>query len=172
MASTIPVLLVELSPEDVVLAEQIAANRNNPKEAHGVQSKKILPGSEIGIHIEGVKAEVAVARAFGVKPDQATSLHGDNGYDLKIRDFSCEVKCRSDVGWDFVLMNPNPDLFKADYGILVYKLSDTHYLIRGVICNEELKSLGHVANYGHGDRWIVEAQDMIHPLAFWYQFRK
>jgi hypothetical protein len=71
---------VVLSPDDISLVKRIAAARNGPKEKDGVKSKKIRNVSEEQAHIDGIAAEVAVARYFNVEPDMTASLKGDNGY--------------------------------------------------------------------------------------------
>lgn len=71
---------VVLSPDDLSLVKRIAAARNGPKEKAGVKSKKIRNVTEEQAHIDGIAAEVAVARYFNVEPDMTASLKGDNGY--------------------------------------------------------------------------------------------
>ena len=146
---------VVLSPDDLSLVKRIASARNDPKESAGVKSKKIRNVSEEQAHIDGIAAEVAVARYFNVEPDMSSGLKGDNGYDLVIFGLKCEVKCRERFGYDFALMTANPNEFKADVGILVYRMAADTYYLYGAIRKESLLEKGEKKNYGHGERWIV-----------------
>jgi hypothetical protein len=157
--------IVSLSDEDIELAKSLASARNDPKEARRVRSKKMYAGrSERDTHLMGVGAEIAVARYYKVEPPMTISLSGDGGNpDFVINGWTCEVKCARQQGWDFKLLDADPNSLTADVGILVYQLKPFEYEIRGLIGKRRLRRALAIRDFGHGPKACVSPHDMSHP---------
>lgn len=157
-------LLITLTDHQLSLASAIAANRNNPKEQHGVHSKKIdASKSELDAHLMGVKAEIAVASYYGSCVSYFAQLTGDDGVDVKVNGFDVEIKCRGRVGYDFALLSDDPYDFTADIGILVYRISDDVFRIQGTISRYMFIRTYKVRDYGYGSRAYVSADQLSDP---------
>lgn len=153
---------VHLTDNELAFCQIVAQIRNAPKEAAGVASKKMLATrSEADTHLMGICAEYAVASYCDVLPDVRSILQGDKGMpDLYVNGYSVEVKCRDRQGYDFALMTDNPADFKAEMGVLVYKLSDAHFRIWGVISRKKFLEVAEVKDYGYGRRLVA--------ASFWF----
>ena len=163
---TQPVEIV-LSEDLYIVARDIAAARNYPKQAAGVRSKKWAPNrSEMEVDLIGACGEVAVATYLRVEPDTFASLHGDDGTDLILPNGrTIQVKCRTRVGYDFALPSADPKTFSADVGALVYILGGSlrHLLFRGVISKRTFLVKYRIRDYGYGLRAFVSPSEMSHP---------
>ena len=96
-------LEVELSWSDVRLVASIATERNI-RELQGSGTHFTRSGlSSWGIHIEGILAEVAVARALGVEPWNDI-LDADRSFDLSYKRHKLEI--RSGIRGRRLIMRP------------------------------------------------------------------
>lgn len=158
-----------LTDNELAFCRIVSELRNAPKEAAHVASKKLLAGrSEAETHLMGLCAEYVVASYCRVLPDVRSILSGDKGMpDLYVNGYSIEVKCRAREGYDFALMSAHPEDFKADVGVLVYRLSDTHYRIWGAMSRARFLQVATVQDYGHGPRlaadpkWFLDIDKLV-----------
>jgi hypothetical protein len=74
-----PMLPVELSPEDIALAEHNARFRQESKDKAGVIDRKYSSESGYIIHLRGCKAEIAFARTWNLPVHQLDTIAGDGG---------------------------------------------------------------------------------------------
>ena len=158
---------VRLDDNERSMVDLIASARNDPKERAGVRSRRLVSNlSNLDIHILGVGAEAAVGKHFGVLPSFASSLFGDSGLDLTINGLTCEVKCRTNPKYDFLLPNPNRDSFRSDIGILVYSVGPYVYDIHGYIERAKLLEVAVIRNFGYGDCLAVAREHFIDIRSF------
>lgn len=78
----------------------------------------------IATHIDGFKAEYALAKYLKLRPDLSISDDGDEGYDLVLPDsgLTIEVKMRRGTGKDLALHSLNPRELKADVIVLCWEV--------------------------------------------------
>ncbi len=163
---TIPdaLVLVSLSDAEMAVAQFVARLRNDRKVAAGVKSLKYLAHETDGdVHLWGVRAELAVAKALNVYPSLWASLTGDrgNGGDLHMFGLTVEVKYRRMAGWAFLLPEGDAEL-RSDVGVLVWP-SGAHgrgFLIAGWISQAGFSRHKQRYDFGHGLRFGVEACHM------------
>ena len=160
-------IFVQLTAEEVAHIQRLARERNEFKESHGIKAKRFdSTRTNYDIHVIGFGAELAVAKVYGVTEQLAKNVNRlgtDDGYDLIINGFKCEVKCRAKHHLDFILPNPNIEAFKADLGILVYLHENYLFEIYGVIGKKKLKRLGFVKEFEWGKRFICDKRHFVDP---------
>ena len=142
-------MLVKLSPKEVSMCEQGATLRWQLARVSGVVNQRRDQGrTDDNIDFLGVKAEMAVAKVFGIEysPFQ---LGVDSGKDLWLGDTSIDVKATFHKKGKLLFKTLNA--FKADYAILVCEngpqlLDVVGYIPREVFCMEcQDDDLGHGA---------------------------
>lgn len=149
-----------LDDNELYFCRIVAAMRNDPKEDARVQSKKILSNrSEYDTHLIGMCAEFVVAKYFQILPALQSLLGGDgNCSDITINGYTCQIKCRPTLGYDFALLSASPEEFRADCGVLVYMVDERLYRIQGVISRARFNQVAVVKDYGYGPRLVAEWQ--------------
>jgi len=129
----------------------LAKGRCEPKERRHVPGHTFNKGA-LEAHIEGMKAEYAVAKALNILPDIALYLHGDDKCDLRLTDGrTLQVKYRDRRGWDYALTTDDPAEFVADIGVLCWPIKDGVDIV-GCISRDKFLKVAQVVDYGHGKR--------------------
>ena len=159
-----PVLVVQLTPEEMDLIKKTASECEGYKEAHNIRSKKFDPKhSEVALHEFRIKSEIAVARLLGVPANLSISKCGDNKIDFKSprTGKTVSVRYRTKFGWDFALNDDKRSSFNTDFGIVVYPgEKDDEVIIGGVITKENFLKYCGPTDYGYGPRLAVELRHM------------
>lgn len=157
-------ITITLTDEEKEMVTLLAHARNSTKERHGIPANVMADHRTVlDIHQIGIAAEVAVAKYYGVLPSFYLSLKGDKGKsDLIINGQTCEVKCRTQKGYDFALMSSDPSAFTTDLGVLVYQLAPSSYEIHGVISQARFKRVCKIKDYGHGKRATAAPECFSH----------
>lgn len=131
---------LKLSYPDMSLARWLGRERNAAKV--GIASRKYPTTtlSDEEIHILGAKAEVAVARLFGIEPDRHFyATGGDGGVDLCYRGLTYDVKMRSRRDTD-LMTQPDMYDFRADRIVLCWPGSSENVVdIIGLIARERFR---------------------------------
>lgn len=139
--------------DDLEKAKRIVETRQIGKRINSIKNSKISKKkTEFEIDYHGVLAEMSVASVLGIDVDSSEMLHGDDGYDLMFNGKKIEVKFSFYPNADLIMMKKT-DL-KADFYILVIG-NDVVMNVIGIIPKETFLSNGIIANYGHGDRFVV-----------------
>lgn len=147
---------IMLTPEDISRIKQLAHQRNDPKEANGVHSNKFYEGrSEWQTHFDGIRAEYALAKHFGVQLPDHFSWTGDDGYDLVLPGQGT-VNCRyRGASWhEFALNGSCLSEFRCDIGILVVPGRNDGVNIKGWMSYEDFVNHHRTANFGYGPRLV------------------
>lgn len=160
--------VVRFDRSDLHHAFDIAWLRNEPKRQRSITSRKLNPKrDDLTTHVFGVLAEMAVMHVLDSTMDTTSILSGDKHKPDHILygRYSLQTKYRDQRGWSFALYSTNPDEFNADIGILVYPARDRDkhdpfdlsMEIVGCISRDKFFRVATIANYGYGDRYIVES---------------
>jgi hypothetical protein len=110
------------------------------------------------VNLMGYLGELAAAKVLNIKTDTEIRTHGDEGFDLKLKDKTIQVKTSTLPELIFNRLN----LFKADIGMLVLFQGDrtkphinSVYHVVGYIKKEDFLNSYYTKNYGYGDRFVV-----------------
>lgn len=157
-------MIVTLTEDDRQRVSDLAHARNDKKEHAGVTSRKFDDTkSELQAHYEGIEGELAVAKALKLPVDEASSLKGDSGFDLRTpQGFTIEVRRRTKRGWAFALNSDSVCDFKADIGVLVWPGEKADELdVCGWTTRVHFALKAKKANYNHGERLVLEQSDLF-----------
>jgi hypothetical protein len=147
--------IVTLSNSDVDLAVDVARGRSEPKDAIGVKSKLVSGRTSFGAMHDGVKAEIACARYFGVEIDLSFMLCGDQHKpDIYVNGFGCEVKAYRFSKPDMII--PSIDLIYHPDVFIVCKVDDSPSIaLCGIV--SPLKFWRHYErrDFGHGLHYFL-----------------
>jgi hypothetical protein len=75
------------------------------------------------------------------------------------------VRCRKVQGWDFALNGIEFGEFKADIGLLVWKVDNERAEIGGWTTKSHFAAYCQVRDYGHGKRLILYPRQMLSPAS-------
>ena len=155
---------ITLTARELELARIAAHIRNDVKEARGVTSKKIYDKrGEWDTHYMGLCAEIAVAKVLETGVYLEFGLKGDSGVgDLLVNGWSIQVKCGAKEGYRYALFG-EADLFKADFGVLVYLLSENTYRIHGIISRKKFRQESEALDWGYGKTTVAQPE-LFTPL--------
>ncbi len=146
------------------------ADRRNAQKRQFMQSigKNYDPkASNAATHRLGIGAEYCVARALGADFDTRVLRQGNKrGWDVESCLGTIDVKYRRSTdryetpGYSFSLDSINPDEFKADYGVLVWKAIGVEegrgYWIVGAVLGQLFRMWSRDALAGKGDKVQIE----------------
>lgn len=160
--------------EDERQIQAFARARNDHKVRAGIASKKYDDSkSEREAHEKGLRGELAAARLLGLSVDHRLRRSGDGGADLKFEcGVTCEVRYRTERGYDFALGSPSVASLEADVGVLMWpaRRSGGAELV-GWTSRVHVALRGKTKNYGHGDRLVVEPKDLLSPSSLFSLIR-
>lgn len=112
-------------------------------------------------NVFGFKAEFAIARLFGLDLPEL-NVTTDHGVDLWFNDYSIDVKFSNKEDGDLIF--DTLDKFRAQIAILVTRTNDESVMnVAGWISRKEFVKVCYQANFGYGERLIVE-QNILNPI--------
>jgi len=172
---------IKLSDLELWALWKLAKERNNKKEQHGVETRKIDKNvSDLEMHYIGMKAEYGVARLLGAEFDLKNTLAGDAGYDFTYKGLTIDVKLsQRDLKF-------RKGTFKADVVILVqpltagrwayggvnfvaekdgrvgkHKFAWKHLLVMGWLTRKHFEKMHEIRNFGYNDVEFMDASYMF-----------
>lgn len=153
-----------LTDDECAMLDHIARKRNEQKRQF-MQSigKNYDPkASNVATHRLGIGAEYAVAQVLRSHWDDRV-LRGGNkrGWDVDSPVGTIDVKYRRQIGWAWTTDSLKLDEFKADWGVLVYPVSEfvaatRNYWIIGAVSRADFQRYAQAALDGHGHEVQVE----------------
>lgn len=147
-------MIVELSPEDMALAKEIASKRDGQKK--GYSSSAYWNKSS---HYCGILGEIAYARHYGVPVDSNLDPLGDDGFDLRILGLSIDVKTTK-YSPPILKINSMDDM-KSDMLALALVQGGCFIELCGFCDRERLKSRGYKHDFGYGERLCINQSDLF-----------
>lgn len=113
---------ITLDAEDCRLAEHIASGRNGTQVKAGLRSKRFGDLPDITTHLLGAKAELAVARLLGLRPNETLIIGGNKaGVDLLTPlGATIDVRLRLERGRALASKDARGSDMKADIFVLVW----------------------------------------------------
>jgi hypothetical protein len=153
--------IVELTAFDLLEIALFAERQHSVKVATGAVSKKYdTTKSEYELHYVGAMAEYAVAQYFGVPMDRSVHRGGDNGTDVVINGWRCEIKANTYTGRNYQAFIDGMHVFRADVLISVQILSPTKVRLVGCISRVHFEKIAQPTDYGHGERLFVPEKEL------------
>ena len=148
-------MLIQLSREDLHKCTMLGMDTVKICEMQGFPPRLENKGqSREEANIFGFKAEFAVARLFGLEPT-GLNITSDYGVDLWIDDLPIDVKFTNKL--DGPLIFDSMDKFRAQIAVLVTRTDDDTVMnVAGWISKVKFKDNSHEANFGYGNRLVVE----------------
>jgi len=126
----------------------------------GLIDKKISPKNSLEIRIQGIGAELAVAKTYNVYPDFSEEPR-IGGHDLFIYPSRVDVKHRFRLDGDLIVKwFGGRDYQDIDVFYLVVGLMPKYHLI-GYIQRDEIINQAHLVDWGHGWMYAMSRQDLI-----------
>ena len=155
------ILHVRLNRSEISQAKQAAALRWQLARASGVANQRRDIRSDADIDLLGLKAEIAVAKAFHL-PYRASDLGIDSGADMWSDDIGIDVKATFyQTG---KLLFKSIEAFVADYAILVTASDDEDVMrVVGGMGRERFGTDAIEADLGRGPCWVAP-QDILTPI--------
>ena len=139
----------------------VAERRNCGKQPNGVKNRKFDSQNDFSTNLHGVMGEFAVAKYLGLKLDHSVGLSGDDKIsDMRRGDQTIQVKTNM-WRWNACYLYFNSlDLFRADIAVLAKIKSATEVELAGWITRDEFREKAERKNFGYGERFCVEAQEL------------
>ena len=152
---------VEFDAFDLVEITLFAERIHVVKMATKAKSNKYAKDkSEFELTYVGAMAEKAVSKAYNVPMNRAVHIGGDNGTDVVINGYRCEIKGTTFTGPDPHIFIDGMHVFKADVLISVQILSPVKARIIGFINRDDFIRDSDTINFGYGDRLYVKPDHM------------
>jgi len=159
MQKTVNPIAVKFSDEEIKEAVEFIDKLTMDKVSNSVYDQKFdKNNSSYAVNLMGYLGEMAAAKVLNVKTDNKIRTHGDDGFDLKLKGKTIQVKTSTLPELIFNRLN----LFKADIGMLVQLEGDktrphldATYHVIGYILKDDFINSYKVKNYGYGDRFTV-----------------
>ena len=151
---------VTLSDSEVAIATYIGKARNSNARSGGIpDGKRDYDNTSIGIDVDGMGAELAVAKYLNVYPD-LTILSGRRPHhDLVFRDKYLEIK-QSKYSNPRLLLSPNRIYVAENFGYVLVSGTLPIYRIVGYLSSRQVKAVGDWVNLGKGRSWSVLSSQM------------
>lgn len=154
--------IVEFDAFDLAEIAMFAERRYSFKVATNATTKRYDQNkSEFELVYVGAMGEKAVSKRYYAELDRSIHLGGDNGTDVVIAGWSCEIKSNTYTGRDFNVFLDGMHCFNADVLISCQILSPVKVRIVGCIGRPRFQKIAQTRNYGYGDRLFVTEQDLI-----------
>ena len=154
-------IIVGFNAFDLLKIAMFAERQRCVKRSLGVKSRKYDENKgEYELHYIGAMGEVAISNEFDVPLDFAVHANGDNGTDIFINEWKCQVKtfCHTAKEIDFFLNDMSQ--FNAQVGVGVQVLSPVRVRIMGCISRAKFEEKSDTRNYGYGDRLLVHEREL------------
>lgn len=113
--------------------------------------------TEFELHYIGAMAEKCVSTVWSVPMDRTIHLGGDNGTDVTINNWTCEIKAHAYTGPGLEFFITDMSRFKADVLIGVQILSPVRVKLVGCISRAYFDKSRFSKDYDYGDRCAVSA---------------
>jgi hypothetical protein len=151
-----------LSREEMATASQGASMRWQLARAAGVANQKHDESrDDAEIDTLGLKAEIAVAKAYGI-PHHPLMSGIDDGMDMFAGDVGIDVK--ASFHSDGNLLFKKRAAFKADVGVLVTQgFEDNLMVIRGWVMRERFLEEADLKKVGDAGRALIMPQSRLSP---------
>lgn len=133
-------MIVDLTEESILEATKFAKELNDYKEQHNISNniwaKKY---NNETCHIAGELYEAAFRQVFESSWNKIIHKSGDPGYDTEMEGFTIQIKGTEHENWTFIFDSEDPNDFKADLGVIVFKDSskENRFQIYGYFTKEE-----------------------------------
>ena len=151
---------VTLSDSEIAIATYIGKARNGNARSGGIpDGKRDYDNTSIGIDVDGMGAELAVAKCLNVYPD-LTILKGHRPHhDLVYRDKKLEVK-QSKYANPRLLLSPNRIYVADNFGYVLVSGTVPTYTIVGYLSSRQVEKVGEWVDLGKGRSWGVLSSQM------------
>lgn len=159
-------LLIKLNKQELALCKQAASMRWQLARAAGVVNQRKDSRSDAQIDYLGIRAEQAVAKAYGIDYFP-TSLGIDDGADMFVNDLSIDVK--STFHSDGRLLIKSKDAVKADIFVLVSDTPDEDLMkIIGWTSKQKFLSSCEETDFmGKGKCYTMDQSALYRPANLW-----
>jgi hypothetical protein len=125
--------------------------------------KDKTPGKSEGSNpdYQGIRGELAVAKAFELDFDPFRGIGVDNGIDFWWNETSIDVKATPYITGRLIFIDP--EKFKSDIAVLAIEVKEDFYRVPGWISKERFKEICKPFMEGYA----VEQEDLKQPSELW-----
>jgi len=153
------VLYIELNDAEQKLARYLARKRHDGARKRRVRDRRIGPQDALQTDLEGIAAEIVVARAMNVYPDTTIAVTETQDEDLVSRD-GMFIDVKSTVyKRGRLLAAPWKKVGGVDQYILVVG-TFPRYRIAGIMSADELLQEKRLVNLGHGEGFSANQNEL------------
>lgn len=153
--------IVKLDALDLLHIALFSERQRCVKRSLSVPSRKYDQSKgEYEVQYIGTMGEYAISKHCDVPIDTNIHVGGDNGTDLVINGWGCQVKTTVYGGKTIDVIVNSMDEFKAQVLIGVQVLSPTRVKILGCIGRRRFRKCAITKDYGYGERLKVSAQEL------------
>jgi len=151
---------VVLSDSEVAIATYIGKARNGNARSEGLtDGKRDYDSTSIGIDVDGMGAELAVANYLNVYPDLIIDRGHRPTYDLIYKGKKLEVK-QSKYSNPRLLLSPNKIYVAPHFVYVLVSGTIPTYTIVGYLSSEQVQKVGAWVDLGKGRSWSVLSSQM------------
>lgn len=157
---------ITLSDSEVATATYVGKARNRNARSGGIPDGiRDYDNTSVGIDVDGMGAELAVAKYLNVYPDIAVRTGHRPHHDLIFNGKYLEVK-QSRYANPCLLLSPNRIYVKKDFYYVLVSGTVPTYTIVGYVESAQVKEVGSWIDFGKGRSWRVLSSQMkpIHIL--------
>ena len=151
---------ITLSDSEIAVATYIGKTRNGRARSDGVaDSIRDHDNTSVGIDVDGMAAELVVAKYLNVYPDLTIATGYRPHYDLIYRDKELEIK-QSKYSNPRLLLSPNRVYVADNFGYILVSGTAPIYTIVGYLSSRQVAEVGEWIDLGKGRSWGVLASQM------------
>ena len=157
---------IKLTKQDAHLCQLMGADTVKLCEMQGFPPRlENKTQSRVEANVYGFKAEVAVARLFGL--DLPTvNVMTDGGVDLWFDDFTIDVKF-TNAEYGNLIFDSMPK-FKSQIAILVGKTENPNVMrVNGWMPRSEFQTKAHRKDFGYGERLFLKHDELLPIEGLW-----
>ena len=149
-----------LSDSEVSVAAYIGKARNKNARSEGVPDAiRDYDSTSVGIDVDGMAAELAVAKYLNVYPDIEIVKENRPHHDLIFKGIYLEVK-QSKYTNPRLLLSPNRIYVAENFGYILVSGTIPIYTIVGYLPSKQVQEVGEWIDLGKGRSWSVLSSQM------------
>ena len=149
-----------LSDSEVSVAAYIGEARNKNARSEGIPDAiRDYDSTSAGIDVDGMAAELAVAKYLNVYPDLTIAKGHRPHHDLIYKDKELEIK-QSKYANPRLLLSPNRIYVAENFGYILVSGTIPIYTIVGYLSSKQVQEVGEWVDLGKGRSWGVLASQM------------
>lgn len=163
--------IVDFDAQEIMEIVDLANERQTNKENHNVAEQAFKPDQQKGfrLHMLGLMGEAAVAKYLDTDIETAIFRGGDYGYDLEIHNTRISVKSTTffnENRMNLIVKTDEHEAHDCDLYVLCSIHDPCRAYIRGCISWKKFDQIKDVRNFGAGDRYFVDLNDLSNMEVF------